>query len=64
MYDPLNAEQRNIFQQIYEAVQNRNSTLFFVEGRPGQGKTFWVKALSSALRAEGHILLIVSSSAL
>ncbi|KAG1841567.1 hypothetical protein DFJ58DRAFT_666491 [Suillus subalutaceus] len=49
MHDQLNAEQRNIFQQIYEAVQNRNGTLFFIEGRPGRGKTFLVKALSSAL---------------
>lgn len=64
MYDQLNAEQRHVFDQIYLAIQNHESTPFFVEGRPGRGKTFLVKALSSGLRVQGKIILIVGSSAL
>ncbi|KAG2071989.1 hypothetical protein BDR04DRAFT_963678, partial [Suillus decipiens] len=36
----------------------------FVDSRPGRGKTFMVNALASTLRAAGHIILTVGSSAL
>ncbi|KAG1838443.1 hypothetical protein DFJ58DRAFT_668368, partial [Suillus subalutaceus] len=49
---------------ICDGIQSRQHCMFFVEGRPGRGKTFMVNALSSTLRAEGHIILIVGSSAL
>ncbi|KAG1904000.1 uncharacterized protein F5891DRAFT_896432, partial [Suillus fuscotomentosus] len=38
--------------------------MFFVEGQPGRGKMYMVNALASTLRASGHIILIVGSSAL
>jgi hypothetical protein len=44
-----------------ETAQNN---MFFIEGRPGRGKTFMVNALSCMLHASGHIILIVGSSAL
>ncbi|KAG2155144.1 uncharacterized protein EDB93DRAFT_1070091, partial [Suillus bovinus] len=49
---------------IYHAILDHESTLFFFEGHLGRGKTFLVKALSSALRAQENIVLIVGSSAL
>ncbi|KAG1758140.1 PIF1-like helicase-domain-containing protein, partial [Suillus occidentalis] len=60
----LNEEQCHAFDTICDGIQSRRNCMFFVEGRPGRGKTFMVNALSSTLRAEGHIILIVGSSAL
>ena len=36
----------------------------FLEGRPGRGKTFLLKALAAHIRGSGRIVLIVASSAL
>lgn len=64
MCEMLNEEQRYIFDAICDGIQSRRDCMFFVEGRPGRGKTFMVNALASTLRASGHIILIVGSSAL
>ncbi|KAF9232084.1 hypothetical protein BU15DRAFT_32498, partial [Melanogaster broomeanus] len=45
-------------------VLHHEHRMFFIEGRPGRGKTFLIKAFSSMLRAQHHIVLIVGSSAL
>ncbi|KIK32171.1 hypothetical protein CY34DRAFT_102126, partial [Suillus luteus UH-Slu-Lm8-n1] len=60
----LNDEQQTIFDAICDGIDSRQNAMFFVEGRPGRGKTFVVNALASTLRAAGHIILIVGSSAL
>ncbi|KAG2344977.1 hypothetical protein BDR05DRAFT_838938, partial [Suillus weaverae] len=44
-------------------AQCRNS-FFFVEQCPGHGKTFFIKAISAMLHAQGEIVLIIGSSAL
>lgn len=64
MCDMLNEEQRTIFDEICDGIDSRQNAMFFVEGRPGRGKTFVANALASTLRAAGHIILIVGSSAL
>ncbi|KAG1871218.1 hypothetical protein DFJ58DRAFT_722647 [Suillus subalutaceus] len=60
----LNPEQRHIFDVICDGIDSRRDATFFIEGRPGHGKMFMINALSSTLRAAGHIVLIVGSSAL
>ena len=64
MCEMLNEEQQRILECIWGEIQKGHNNMFFVEGRPGRGKTFMVNALSCMLRASGHIILIVSSSAL
>ena len=66
----MNTEQCNIFGQILDSVhtyaseRSPNFPLFFLEGKPGQGKTFVVNAICNQLRGENHIVLVVGSSAL
>lgn len=66
----MNAEQRDIFCRVVQSVQTfaslRNPSFppFFLEGKPGRGKTFVVNAICNRLRGENHIILIVGSSAL
>jgi hypothetical protein len=66
----MNAEQREVFDEVLAAViRHRDHPSFwplpfFVEGRPGRGKTFLADTLGCKLRSEGHIVLIVSTSAL
>ncbi|KAG2342245.1 hypothetical protein BDR05DRAFT_886999 [Suillus weaverae] len=64
MGEQLNAKQRHILNYISESIAQHRSNFFFIKGRPGRGKTFLVKGLSSMLRAQGQIVLIVGSSAL
>jgi chromosomal replication initiation ATPase DnaA len=66
----MNTEQRNVFSRIVDSVhtyareRSSNFPPFFLEGKPGRGKTFVVNAICNRLRGENHIVLIVGSSAL
>ncbi|KAI5999012.1 hypothetical protein EDC04DRAFT_2909156 [Pisolithus marmoratus] len=62
----LNAKQMNIFSTIYDTATRGTTSGFmaFIEGRPGRGKTFLIRALASTLHANDHIILIVGTSAL
>ena len=82
MYNQMNTEQRELFEDIYSAVimrvslisvmthssltihKKRHTTWFFIEGKPGRGKTFLVNALAAALWMQQHIVLICGTSAL
>jgi hypothetical protein len=64
MCETLNEEQQHIFQCILDEIDAAENNMFFVEGRPGRGKTFMVNALTCMLRASHRIVLIVGSSAL
>jgi hypothetical protein len=56
-----NVEQRCVFEQIYHAIQSYESSLSFVEGRPGLfGETIILRIASTR---NGDIVSIVSSSA-
>ncbi|XP_019087530.1 PREDICTED: ATP-dependent DNA helicase PIF4-like [Camelina sativa] len=55
-------EQKNIYREIMEAVDNDMGGVFFVYGFGGTGKTFLYKTLSAGLRVRGEIVLNVASS--
>ena len=58
----LNIEQRIIFDQVLNGVQNHRQILIFVYGHGGTGKTFVWKTIISTLRSQGKIVLAVASS--
>jgi hypothetical protein len=64
----MNDEQRSLFSTIYHTITSSppQSAIppFFIEGRPGRGKTFLMNALVNLLRSEGKIVLVVGTSAL
>ncbi|XP_048612049.1 ATP-dependent DNA helicase PIF1-like [Brassica napus] len=55
-------EQRRVYNQISDAVLNDSGGVFFLYGYGGTGKTFVYKALSSAIRSRGMIVLNTASS--
>ena len=58
----LNPDQRTIFDQAINAVNDRRQKLIFVYGHGGTGKTFVWRAIISTFRSEGKIVLAVASS--
>jgi hypothetical protein len=66
----MNAEQREVFSTIvdctttFRRTRSTGNSPFFLEGKPGRGKTFVINAVANHLRARAHIVLIVGSSAL
>ncbi|XP_019179101.1 PREDICTED: uncharacterized protein LOC109174321 [Ipomoea nil] len=58
----LTEEQRAIYGEVLQDAENNLGGLFFVYGYGGMGKTFLWRALSSALRSKGDIVLNVASS--
>lgn len=59
----FNAEQHNIFQTIWSAIQLNQPLCVFIDGRAGRGKTFLVNALCSQVRGHGGIVLATATSA-
>ncbi|KAF7841549.1 uncharacterized protein G2W53_003847 [Senna tora] len=55
-------EQRHAFDTIMNCVSGNNSSIFFLNGYGGIGKTYIWKALSFAIRARGEIVLNVAFS--
>ncbi|CAA0824366.1 PIF1 helicase, partial [Striga hermonthica] len=55
-------EQRNVYDSIMDYVYRTYGCMFFVYGYGGTGKTYVWRALSSALRSKGEIVLNVASS--
>lgn len=70
MIDMMDEDQQHIFHTLYEIVTTeeevwkKKMTTFFIEEKPRQDKTFVTDALACKLRSEGHIVLIVVTSAL
>ncbi|XP_022011537.1 uncharacterized protein LOC110911246 [Helianthus annuus] len=58
----LTDEQRFIYNDIMNAVEDNKGGVFFVYGYGGTGKTFLWKTLSASLRSKGEIVLNVASS--
>ncbi|KAF7809101.1 uncharacterized protein G2W53_035844 [Senna tora] len=58
----MTPEKRHAFDTIMNCVSGNNSSIFFLNGYGGTGKTYIWKALSSAIRARGEIVLNVASS--
>ena len=70
MVNRMDEDQITIFQTLYDIVilneddRHHMMTTFFIDGKPGRGKTFVADALATRLRSEGHIVLTVATSAL
>ncbi|THH18147.1 hypothetical protein EW146_g2793 [Bondarzewia mesenterica] len=66
MYSSLTTDQRHIIDTISAVITHPHPqhTLFFIEGKPGRGKTYMVNALATALRSQSRIVLIIGTSAL
>jgi Cdc6-like AAA superfamily ATPase len=58
----MTTEQKNIYDTIMGRVEANKQGLFFIYGYGGTGKTFIWRAMSSALRSKGEIVLTVASS--
>ncbi|KAK1993563.1 hypothetical protein LX36DRAFT_542191, partial [Colletotrichum falcatum] len=61
-YAVLNHEQRRVFNAVYSSLGTGGC--FFVDGKAGRGKTFLMGTLCDRIRAEGHVVCIVGSTAL
>ncbi|KAH7537449.1 hypothetical protein FEM48_Zijuj03G0093900 [Ziziphus jujuba var. spinosa] len=59
---PLNIEQKFVFDQILDKVFSKVPGLFFIDGPGGSGKTFLYKTNFVAIRLKGLITLIIASS--
>jgi ATP-dependent DNA helicase PIF1 len=58
----MTTEQKSIYDTIMARVDANKQGLFFLYGYGGTGKTFIWRAMSSALRSKGQIVLTVASS--
>lgn len=58
----LNSAQMLAFTTIRNAISAKQSTVFFVDGPGGTGKTFLYRALLASSRNEGHIILATATS--
>nr|GEX22105.1 nucleic acid-binding, OB-fold protein [Tanacetum cinerariifolium] len=58
----LNTEQKDVFDEIVNAVNNNIQKLIFVYGHGGSGKTFLWKAITRELRSAEKVVLEVASS--
>nr|XP_017245284.1 PREDICTED: uncharacterized protein LOC108216935 [Daucus carota subsp. sativus] len=62
LFPNLNTEQLEVYNAVYNSVQNGEGRLFFVYGSGGCGKTYVWKTLIYKLRSMGKIVLPVASS--
>ncbi|XP_072088107.1 uncharacterized protein [Arachis hypogaea] len=58
----LTEEQRLVYEQIMQTVNNGKGRVFFLYGYSGTGKTFFWKTLAAAIRSKGKIVITVASS--
>ncbi|XP_071729023.1 uncharacterized protein [Rutidosis leptorrhynchoides] len=58
----MNSKQKIVYDLITRALYAQSTELIFVYGHGGTGKTFLWKAIITALRARGKIVLAVASS--
>ena len=58
----LNEDQRKAFHTVVDAVNAGDGQCFFLNGPGGTGKTFVYNTLCHALRAQGRIVICVTSS--
>jgi len=64
----LSNEQLDVYYQVLESFYtpstDRIKTCFFIEGKAGRGKSYTANVIVNRLRCEGHIVLVVGSTAL
>ena len=62
LMETMTQEQKHVYDTIMSGIDANLPSLFFVYGYGGTGKTFIWRALSSAIRSIGEIVLTVASS--
>nr|GEU36318.1 uncharacterized protein [Tanacetum cinerariifolium] len=62
LYGGLNPQQRDVYDNIMQVINEINGVLFFVYGCGGTGKTYLWKTIISWIRSLGRIVLSVASS--
>jgi len=62
LMDTMTQEQKHVYDTIMSRIDANLQGLFFVYGYGGTGKTFIWRALASAIRSRGDIVLTVASS--
>ncbi len=61
-YQTLNNQQQEVFDMIWNAIQEESQRLLFLDGEAGTGKTTVVKTLCDAIRSVGKIVLATATS--
>ena len=59
----LNAGQREIFDEVIEAIQENRPLTLFIDGKAGRGKTFLINAICEHVRALGLIVIPTATAA-
>ena len=60
--EQLNGQQRIIYDEVMDCVENGSQGVFFVDGPGGTGKTFLYECLLAKVRSQHKIALAVASS--
>ena len=61
---PNTIEQQQIFNQIMDSIQNNHTSLYFIQGMGGSGKTTLAKKILAASRSMGFLCLGCASTGL
>jgi len=61
---PNTVEQQEIFNQILDSIYNKSTTLYFIQGMGGSGKTTLAKKILAASRSNGILCLGCASTGL
>ena len=65
MIASFNSEQQDAYQHLKDIIDKPyNSSLCFLDGKAGRGKTFLANCLVTSVRAKGNIVLVAGSTAL
>jgi hypothetical protein len=60
--DSFNEEQTRVYEQLLLEIDSPDKAPVFIDGRPGRGKSYLMKALVAYLRSKGKIVLCCASS--
>ncbi len=58
----MNAKQREVYDSVLQAVEEKQGGVFFVNGCAGAGKTFLYSAILARIRSQRKIALAVAGS--
>lgn len=58
----LNPEQKQVYDELMQAVDNGNGGIFFLDAPGGTGKTFLISLILATIRSRSEIALALASS--